>query len=514
MLLCVLLILISIVGNYSHNNLPKIELKLLDTNQRVFIDNSGRELHFHGVNSIVKGFPYVPLADKFDVDISLSEEDHLALESLGVNVYRLGIMWKGAEPVKGEFNQTYFNIIRKITEAAAEHNIYTIFDLHQDVISEKYCGEGVPDWIINDDNNNFPNPKGDAFVNVASDGYPTRQDCSKYSWSSYYGTESVSKAFGALYSADYYLNDWKNYWGEVARQFNDLNSVLGYELINEPWAGDVFSDPLLLIPSVSDKKVLQPAYDTIVPEIRKYDNRTLILFAGVTWDDIVPVGFDHAPDGNAGQSVFAYHYYHWPQYDPESYFIQRENDAQRLGTGMFLSEFERPLNNNDFDNDTFVKVADVADFHQVSYTLWEYKTFCIETNETLNSDSQAAAYGSCKTGYGERLIFNENGQLNPDACKKIARTYPQKVAGRTKSIKFDAKTGYFELSWILDTSIILPTEIFAHMELYYPNGIDVNIMPFNTMEWQHSLVRKNILEIHSKSHAANGSRITITIKPL
>ena len=31
---------------------------------------------------------------------------------------------------------------------AAEYGIYTLLDMHQDVLSGKFCGEGAPDWAI------------------------------------------------------------------------------------------------------------------------------------------------------------------------------------------------------------------------------------------------------------------------------------------------------------------------------------------------------------------------------
>lgn len=65
----------------------------------------------------------------------------------------------------------------------------------------------------------------------------------------------------------------------------------------QPWAGDIFGHPELLIPGVADKYRLQPAYDYIAEVIREVDKQTLIFFAAVTWDDFVPAGFTHAPGG-------------------------------------------------------------------------------------------------------------------------------------------------------------------------------------------------------------------------
>ena len=48
--------------------------------------------------------------------------------------------------------------------------------------------------------------------------------------------------------------------------------------MNEPWCGDVYVDPTLLVPGVADRRNLQPAYDVINAEIRKHDQDRIILF--------------------------------------------------------------------------------------------------------------------------------------------------------------------------------------------------------------------------------------------
>ncbi len=40
--------------------------------------------------------------------------------------------------------------------------------------------------------------------------------------------------------------------------------------MNEPFAGDVFKDPLLMLPGVADLKNLQPFYDGIAPSIHEF----------------------------------------------------------------------------------------------------------------------------------------------------------------------------------------------------------------------------------------------------
>ena len=137
-------------GLGSETPLSKIALKATDSGRRVFVEtDTGREIIFHGVNAVVKGSPWIP-STEFDIDTSLSERDHETLADLGVNVYRLGAMWPGVEPNRGEYNKTYVEQMQKIVSSASEYGIYTLLDMHQDVLSEKFCGEGVPAWAAHD----------------------------------------------------------------------------------------------------------------------------------------------------------------------------------------------------------------------------------------------------------------------------------------------------------------------------------------------------------------------------
>jgi endoglycosylceramidase len=36
----------------------------------------------------------------------------------------------------------------KFVNKLGENGIYTMLDFHQDLISEKFCGDGVPVWLI------------------------------------------------------------------------------------------------------------------------------------------------------------------------------------------------------------------------------------------------------------------------------------------------------------------------------------------------------------------------------
>lgn len=52
-------------------------------------------------------------------------------------ISRLGSMWKGVEPIRGEYNETYLKVMGEIVASAESYGIYTILDMHQDDFSEK-----------------------------------------------------------------------------------------------------------------------------------------------------------------------------------------------------------------------------------------------------------------------------------------------------------------------------------------------------------------------------------------
>ena len=130
------------------NLLSKIKL-----DGKYFVDQDGRVMLFHGINSVQKNFPWVP--DQHPNNLrNLTEIENL--QKWGFNAVRLGYMWSGLYPEKGKINQTYVNIMTEIIDTLASYGIYTLIDLHQDQMSsEFYSYDGVPLWLLNE----LPAPK-------------------------------------------------------------------------------------------------------------------------------------------------------------------------------------------------------------------------------------------------------------------------------------------------------------------------------------------------------------------
>lgn len=127
----------------AHSNMARIKQVNQDTNQ--IVDEYGRTRFFHGTNVVMKQAPwYRPMEWSPGVS-SFSEQDVVNMHELGLNIVRLGHHWAGAEPVRGQYNQTFLDIMKRQTTMAEQHGIYVLVDVHQDVLAKQFCGHGVPD---------------------------------------------------------------------------------------------------------------------------------------------------------------------------------------------------------------------------------------------------------------------------------------------------------------------------------------------------------------------------------
>ena len=289
--------------------IPSIQV---NQDRNLFIDAQGRERFFHGVNAVYKQPPYHPSTGAWDAQESMNAQDARQLADWGFNVVRLGVMWSGVEPVQGEYNMTYLGEIEKIVGFLAEENIYTILDMHQDVLARDFCGNGIPSWvaqIASNESHAFPLPAHFPFK-LGEDSLPNLDDCLDHDFITYYFSGAVSKAFQSLYDNKYGLLDaFTAYWKLVAHTFKDETYVLGYEIINEPWAGDIYSDPRRIFTAESSSLV--PFYDTVHDAIRSVDTEKIVFYEPLTYD-VWPVGFDSIPVGGeeyANKSAMSYHIY-------------------------------------------------------------------------------------------------------------------------------------------------------------------------------------------------------------
>lgn len=258
---------------------------------------------------------------------------------------------------------------------------------------------------------------------------------------------AVGNAFGRLYNNYDGLGDaFAAYWKKLASLYADTANIVGYNLLNEPWAGDTWADPTLLVPGVADHKSLEGLWNRASTQIRTVDNDTLIWFEGVTLD--VLSGFNNVPLGDGSKTVHSFHYYHPPQMGTISDTLSnRHKDNARLKTAGVLTELTFWMG----DDNQMKGIADAmkaTDENMVSWIGWAY----------------------------ENLYDGTSGKPHAELQKHYSRAYPGAVAGTPTSFGFDAESKTFTLKFTLDPKIDAPTEIILP-ESTFPSGYSVEVSP-------------------------------------
>lgn len=65
------------------------------------------------------------------------------------------MMWSGVEPQPQRYNTTYLDIMKTIVQLLEKNNIFVLFDMHQDVLSNQTgTYDGIPRWLYD----RFPPP--------------------------------------------------------------------------------------------------------------------------------------------------------------------------------------------------------------------------------------------------------------------------------------------------------------------------------------------------------------------
>eukprot|EP00930_Biecheleria_cincta_P018359 TRINITY_DN14328_c0_g2_i1.p1 TRINITY_DN14328_c0_g2~~TRINITY_DN14328_c0_g2_i1.p1 ORF type:complete len:673 (-),score=85.83 TRINITY_DN14328_c0_g2_i1:149-2167(-) len=464
-----------------------------------FVDSAGRVLILHGVNVVQKSFPWHPSLGGFDAKSSLNSEDMMNLKKWGFNVVRLGVMWPGVEPRMGEYNATYLGIMRQIIDDLYSHGIYTVVDLHQDSMSEQWCGEGLPHWMVP-----MLQPlltscdgvtasvarvigqcKTFSSFNISTDpqtGFPTESGCLERTFDAYSRTPELVSAWGNFYENTTIQQKLHGFWSRVATEFSNSPGVLGYDLLNEPLNGNFFSDPHRIIPGYLDEHVLQPLYQSLHDVIVAADPQAIIMYepppfpdtypAYIPWEHGVhPTGFTSGPARDRVEhQALSYHIYscgfaigycprsgdapaHCPDCDKfaEAAVTTRAADAKRVGGGIFLTEFGACSGSED----CIAELRRVLGFADSAFQSWAYWQFKYNHDITTVSGPLEGFY-------------TKDGSLQTAKVAALSRTFAPAIAGLPQKMSYEPRTGAFRLAYkVQEATAHLPTEIYLNRDLNY-----------------------------------------------
>jgi endoglycosylceramidase len=494
-----------------------------DPSLRQYVDEAGRARLFHGVNVVYKKEPWYPPYFPIDSDKSLGDADMKDLQVWGHNVVRLGVMWPGVEPRPGYIDQDYLKRMKEIVDKLSEYGIYSIIDLHQDVGSRRFCGEGVPEHYVDAMLQNktsrlsraqaFPMPRYPQ-MNVNNDtGYPSLEDCLKNNFGDYYDSEQVGALFIELYTPGTALNQgFLQYWDVVSQTFNDSTAVLAYELLNEP-PTECLTDPTdcrndkypYRIGHKQEDKYLVPLYQAAAARIRKNDQRHMILYESTFYPKMFDTAaFGAPPLGSDPAQGLSYHIYcpiGWVAEDTSCRMVQALYEHQfhpflekNAGVAGFMTEFGA-ISGSSQDLVQVDRLLNWADSNFQSWAYWQYKFYHDYT--TMNQNE---------------AFYDRNGDLEAEKVKTLSRTYAQAIAGRPVHMAFDTKKSRFDLEYTPNPNITKNTEIYMNANLHYPHGYKVDLKPSGC--WVTSLVGSTLEVIAQPSKGSDcKGNVKLTLTP-
>jgi hypothetical protein len=416
---------------------------------RHLVDQHGRIVIVHGLNLVWKRAPYAPP----DTPAGFTTADADWLEAHGFNGARLGVLWAGVTPTQpGVADPAYFQKWDRVVDLLADRGIWMQFDQHQDMWHETYGGEGVPDWAAK---RPFPYSLLPWIPVPFPEGY----------W-----TPEVSTVFDQFWANKGGIQDhWATYWKLVAEHYKDQPYSMGYDLMNEPWAGIEWPVCMTTGCSLTYSQELQPAMTKGLRAVRQVDPTNIVWWESQQFSAglALPTFYKFVP----GEENLGYSWHNYctavflestgiPLFNTDScrqYSNNREDhalsQAATMGAVPMMSEWGAT------DNVKAVGIdADVADEHQMGWMYWAYKHW----NDPTTADS---AQG----------LFTDDADLTSvkaDKLRQLVRTYPQATAGTDLAYDYDPVTGKFTMSYRADPTIDAPTRIFVS-PLTSPHGFDV-----------------------------------------
>jgi endoglycosylceramidase len=379
---------------------------------RWITDASGRVVVVHGINMVNKRPPYYPAA------VGFNDDDARLLVRLGFDAVRVGVIWRALEPAPGVFNDVYLNQIARTIRTLARHGISSLVDFHQDLLNERFQGEGFPTWAIQD--GGLPNPMLGFPGNYG--GNPALQHAFARFWSNAPGP-------GGIGLQDRYAAAWRR----VATAFASDPNVLGYELLNEPFpgAGLLTCAPASGCPAFDAK--LTAFNRKVARAIRRADRRHLVFYEpDVLFDFGAATAVGALDQGPAG---FAFHDY-CAKTTPIGCVSEPKGFAHALAhvgrtrEALILTEF----GSTPFAGDLSGMVR-LADQNMVPWLEWSY----CPCHDPTGASPDPIVFDPAKPPRGANL-----GSL---ALSTLVEPYPELIAGTPRSWSFDRAKKIFQLRY-------------------------------------------------------------------
>ena len=454
-------------------------------------DKYGRVVLMHGVDLVYKVPPYEVEVTGSGPNV-LTVPEVMRMAALGFDVVRLGIIWTGLEPGSESINDpavcnagkptasatsqfetsvfdAYLTRLDSTIAMLARYGIYSLIDMHQDVYSDVFAGEGAPHWAVCT-NGVTPKPRFDI-----------------PDWSDNLTGPGVLTAYEHFWENDVVGNLQGNFdylWSRIAAHFKGNPWVIGYDPFNEPYGegltsgnDEAFDGQLqCFFMGTADpgknqlgESLTCPADDPsegLIPQIEAADPTHLVFYDTDYSVDSGPKNYiGPMAEPRLVENFHDYCFLHVPN-GPETadygqicaplenlVFKERSSDRandttpeQPGGPAWFLTEFGATTDAKDLG-----RVTADADSHLVSWIYWQW----------IHYDDPTGSHSSGLWPPGPATKSQE---------EVLSQAYAQAIAGTPTSMSFDTTDAHFALSYRPKDDIHEPTVISIPSVMHYPNG--------------------------------------------
>lgn len=415
--------------------IPELGQWRLDTEGTQIKDVLGRTVFLRGINAggRSKLAPYMPFDfGAADFDAALGRYLDRA-QSLGFSVLRVPFSWAAVEPVAGMDDEVFLGRYDALLDAAWQRRMYTIIDFHQDIYSERLCGDGFPDWTI-------PEPKPAAESNCAD-------------WFVRYSkNEDVRSAFDRLWAdSNGTRTALEALWDRMVARYWEKPGVIGFEVINEPHPGHAE-------PKTWESTVLTDFYSSMTERIHQKAPLALVFFDASGLDAIGATTSMNKPAGD--RLVFAPHWY-----DPAALFGGTPSPANaQTGLAKWADqgrEWNVPVLLGESgvrrrlvgDGEFVLGLIDAVEDNQLHFTYWEYSDAKDEWNEE------------------DLSIVGTDGAEEEVMITHLVRPHPRAIPGDVVDYDFNVEARAFSVGY--DVTRDGGVAEIAVSERAYPSGYRV-----------------------------------------
>jgi endoglycosylceramidase len=153
----------------------------------------------------------------------LSDEVIAGLIEDGIDSVRLLVFWDAVQPDgPDEFDEAYVAAVAQRVAALSDAGLHVVLDMHQDLWGIPFNGHGAPGWACDDE---------------IKEGYEPLSN-----WWLNYGTPQVTGCFDAFWADSELQSSYADAWEALAAASCDSERLVGFDLMNEPYAGSGTTD--------------------------------------------------------------------------------------------------------------------------------------------------------------------------------------------------------------------------------------------------------------------------------